>query len=154
MMAAMRRRVLIWGGIAVAVAAAVGLGVYLSRVELAEADQLASVIGVFVALAGLGVALYGLLAGRSGGAPGDSASGSTGDGAGDGAGGADTAAKDSGDGQTSPDVTASGERSVAIGGNNSGIVSTGDNARNVQMNAKASGSGRVYQAGGDQIINE
>ncbi|WP_174551784.1 hypothetical protein [Herbidospora mongoliensis] len=131
----MRRRVLIWGGIAVAMVAAIGLGVYLSRVELAEADQLASVIGVFVALAGLGVALYGLLAGRSGG-------------------GVDAAAEDSGDGQTRPNVTASGERSVAIGGDNSGIVSTGDNARNVQMNAKASGSGRVYQAGGDQTINE
>ncbi len=146
-MAAMCRRVLIWGGIAVAGAAAIGLGVYLSRVELAEADQLASVIGVFIALAGLAVALYGLLAGRSAGG----SSGGAGGGAHD---GADAAAKDSGDGQTRPDVTASGERSVAIGGDNSGIVSTGDSARNVQMNAEASGSGRVYQAGGDQTINE
>ncbi|NAS20083.1 hypothetical protein GT755_00100 [Herbidospora sp. NEAU-GS84] len=47
-----------------------------------------------------------------------------------------------------------GERSATIGGANSGIVSTGDDARNVQMNAEASGSGRVYQAGGDQTINE
>lgn len=134
-MATMGRRVLIRGGIAVAVAAAVGLGVYFSQVELAEADQLASVIGVFVALAGLGVALYGLLSRRSGDA-------------------SDVAAAEPGDRQAERNVTASGERSVAIGGDNSGIVSTGDGARNVQMNAKASGSARVYQAGGDQTINE
>ncbi|NAS27395.1 hypothetical protein GT755_37720 [Herbidospora sp. NEAU-GS84] len=47
-----------------------------------------------------------------------------------------------------------GERSVTVSGDNTGIVSTGDGARNVQMNAKTSGSGRVYQAGGDQTINE
>lgn len=47
-----------------------------------------------------------------------------------------------------------GERSVVISGDNSGIVSTGDNARNVRMSAEASGSGRVYQAGGNQTINE
>ncbi|NAS20078.1 hypothetical protein GT755_00075 [Herbidospora sp. NEAU-GS84] len=47
-----------------------------------------------------------------------------------------------------------GERSVTVSGDNSGIVSTSDGARNVQMNAKTSGSGRVYQAGGDQTINE
>jgi hypothetical protein len=51
-------------------------------------------------------------------------------------------------------VVASGERSVAIGGDNSGIVSTGDGATNVQQRAEASGSGRVYQAGRDQSINE
>ncbi|MEU6720792.1 hypothetical protein ABZ897_55855 [Nonomuraea sp. NPDC046802] len=53
-----------------------------------------------------------------------------------------------------PGVSASGERSIAIGGDNSGIVSSGDGARNVQMRAQASGQGRVYQAGGDQIVNE
>ncbi|GLX92947.1 hypothetical protein [Herbidospora sp. NBRC 101105] len=52
------------------------------------------------------------------------------------------------------DEKSAGERSVTVGGDNSGIVSTGDNARNVQKNAKASGSGRVYQADGDQTINE
>ncbi len=53
-----------------------------------------------------------------------------------------------------PRASASGERSVAIGGDNSGILSTGEGARNVQMRAEASGEGRVYQAGGDQTINE
>ncbi|MEZ7132644.1 hypothetical protein ACBR40_45540 [Nonomuraea sp. AD125B] len=33
-------------------------------------------------------------------------------------------------------------------------VSTGDVARNVRMEGNASGQGRVYQAGGDQTINE
>ncbi|MER7366340.1 hypothetical protein [Nonomuraea wenchangensis] len=52
-----------------------------------------------------------------------------------------------------PAVSASGERAVAIG-DNSGLISTGDGAHNVQMRAQASGQGRVYQAGGDQTINE
>ncbi|MER6576774.1 hypothetical protein [Nonomuraea sp. NPDC001023] len=53
-----------------------------------------------------------------------------------------------------PGVPDSSERTVAIGGDDSGIASTGDGARNVQMRAEASGEGRVYQAGGDQTINE
>ncbi|MEU1385953.1 MULTISPECIES: hypothetical protein [unclassified Nonomuraea] len=53
-----------------------------------------------------------------------------------------------------PRASVSGERSIAVGGDNSGIVSTGEGARNVQMRAEASGEGRVYQAGGDQTINE
>ncbi|WP_157253710.1 hypothetical protein [Nonomuraea typhae] len=53
-----------------------------------------------------------------------------------------------------PGVAAAGERSVAIGGDNSGIIVTGDGAANIQMNARASGQSRVYQAGRDQSINE
>ncbi|MGW6502049.1 hypothetical protein [Nonomuraea angiospora] len=45
-----------------------------------------------------------------------------------------------------------GEQPIAIRGNNAGIVSSGDDATNVHMQAQA--SGRVYQAGRDQIINE
>ncbi|GAA0403784.1 hypothetical protein Acor_24830 [Acrocarpospora corrugata] len=52
------------------------------------------------------------------------------------------------------DVSITGRGGVSVRGNNSGIVSTGDGARNVQMNAEASGQGRVYQAGGDQTVNE
>ncbi|MET8143559.1 hypothetical protein ABZU32_24935 [Sphaerisporangium sp. NPDC005288] len=63
----MAQRALIWGGAAVAVAAAAGLGVYFARVGLDAADKLASVIGVFVALAGLGVAVYGMVADRRAG---------------------------------------------------------------------------------------
>ncbi|RFS84895.1 hypothetical protein D0T12_15405 [Actinomadura spongiicola] len=51
-------------------------------------------------------------------------------------------------------VTASGERSVAIGGDNSGVVSTGDDATNVSQRATASGDARVYQAGRDQTFND
>ncbi|MFI6743374.1 hypothetical protein ACIBI9_61755 [Nonomuraea sp. NPDC050451] len=43
------------------VAAMAGLGVYFRRVGLDDADKLASVIGAFVALAGLGTAAYGLV---------------------------------------------------------------------------------------------
>ncbi|MEV6037448.1 hypothetical protein AB0L65_40290 [Nonomuraea sp. NPDC052116] len=65
----MRRGVLVWGGAGLGVAALVGLGVYFARVGLDDADKLASVIGVFVALAGLGASAWGLLADRrSGGA--------------------------------------------------------------------------------------
>ncbi|MGI5290247.1 hypothetical protein ACQEVF_43875 [Nonomuraea polychroma] len=44
-----------------------------------------------------------------------------------------------------PAVSSSGERLIAIGGDNPGIVSIGDGARKVQMRAEASGQGRVYQ---------
>ncbi|MFI6740533.1 hypothetical protein ACIBI9_47080 [Nonomuraea sp. NPDC050451] len=50
----MRSGVLVWGGAGLGVAALVGLGVYFARVGLDDADKLASVIGVFVAVAGLG----------------------------------------------------------------------------------------------------
>ncbi|NAS20066.1 hypothetical protein GT755_00015 [Herbidospora sp. NEAU-GS84] len=52
------------------------------------------------------------------------------------------------------DVRIGEDRSTTVHGGNRGIVSTGDGARNVQMNAEASGSGQVYQAGRDQTINE
>jgi hypothetical protein len=40
------------------------MGVYFARIDLAEADQRASVLGAFIALAGLALALYGTLAAR------------------------------------------------------------------------------------------
>ena len=53
-----------WGGGTIAVAAAAGLGWYFTLVGLDKADKVASVIGAFVGLAGLGVAVYGALSGR------------------------------------------------------------------------------------------
>ncbi|MFC5831872.1 hypothetical protein [Nonomuraea insulae] len=129
----MRRRVLVRAGAVVAVVAVAGLVVYFVRVGLDHADQLASVIGLFVALVGLGVAIYGLGSDRSGTREDDRPLPKP---------------------ESKPDVSASGARSVAIGGDNTGIVSTGDGATNVQMTAEASGEARIYQAGGDQTINE
>ncbi|AQZ66199.1 unnamed protein product [[Actinomadura] parvosata subsp. kistnae] len=125
----MRKRVLVWGGAVVAAAALAALIVYFVRVGLDNADKLASVIGLFVAIAGLAVAVYGLRSQPQ--QP-------------------DEAAKPG----TSASASASGTRSVAIGGDNSGVISTGDGATNIQMRAEASGQGRIYQAGGDQTINE
>ncbi|MEU8363452.1 hypothetical protein AB0C27_46290 [Nonomuraea sp. NPDC048882] len=136
----MRKRVLVWGGAVVAVAAVAALAVYLARVGLDDADKLASVIGLFVALAGLGISIRGLTGGR----PTDDPAPPVPDGA---APGQNVSAPE-------PGVSASGSRSVAIGGDNSGIISTGDGTTNVRMRAEASGQGRVYQAGGDQTINE
>ncbi|MFI9553480.1 hypothetical protein [Nonomuraea endophytica] len=53
-----------------------------------------------------------------------------------------------------PGASATGERSVAVSGDNSGIISTGDGSTNIQMNTRVSGQGRAYQAGRDQTINE
>ncbi|MEV4020478.1 hypothetical protein AB0J35_59365 [Nonomuraea angiospora] len=110
----------------VTVAAMAGLGVYFWRVGLEDADKLASVIGVFVALSGLGTAVYGLV----------------------------TSPKQQEPQEGEPQVSASEPDSLAIGGEVGGITSTGDGAINVHMRAEASGQGRVYQAGRDQTINE
>jgi hypothetical protein len=67
MMAAMRGRVLLWTGAGIAVAALAGLGFHLAGVGWDEADKRASVIGLFVAVAGLWVAVYALIADRRGG---------------------------------------------------------------------------------------
>ncbi|MEV5894562.1 hypothetical protein [Nonomuraea fuscirosea] len=160
----MRKQVLVWGGAVVAVAAIVALAVHLSRVGLDEADKLASVIGLFVALAGLGVSIRGLTGGRRGDDPstppppapdvaasGPNASAPVPDAA---TSPPDVPASRPDVSASEPGVSASGARSVAIGGDNSGIISTGDGTTNVHMRAEASGHGRVYQAGGDQTINE
>ncbi|NJP92138.1 hypothetical protein HCN51_22175 [Nonomuraea sp. FMUSA5-5] len=123
----MRKRMLVWGGAVVAAVALAALIVYFVRVGLDNADKLASVIGLFVAVAGLAVAVYGLRSQPQ--QPDDAAKPGT-------------------------SASASGTRSVAIGGDNSGVISTGDGATNIQMRAEASGQGRIYQAGGDQTINE
>ncbi|MEU6413917.1 hypothetical protein [Microbispora sp. NPDC046933] len=54
-------RVLTWAGGIAALGAGTALAVYLSSVGLEKADKLASVIGLFVGLAGLAVGVWGLL---------------------------------------------------------------------------------------------
>lgn len=53
-----------------------------------------------------------------------------------------------------PQVSASRECSIAIGGDNAGLVSTGDHGRNVQTGAEASEQSRAYQSCSDQTVNE
>jgi hypothetical protein len=57
-------------------------------------------------------------------------------------------------GGQAPQAVAEGERSAAVGGDNPGIISTGDGTRNTHLQAQASGHGKVYQAGGDQTIHQ
>jgi hypothetical protein len=102
----MRKRRLMWVGAGITLAAMAGLGVYFARVGLDDAGKISGVIGVFVALAGLGVAVYGTIGDRPSRA-------------------------------SKPTVSASGSRSVAIGGDNTGIVSTGDAATTAHPRAEA-----------------
>jgi hypothetical protein len=51
----------VWGGAVVTVLALAGLAVYLAEIGLGKADELSSVIGVFVAVAGLAMSGYGLV---------------------------------------------------------------------------------------------
>ncbi len=57
-------RILKWVAGVVAVAAAIGMGIYLAIVGLNEASQLATVAGAFISLAGLALAVYGIIAAR------------------------------------------------------------------------------------------
>jgi len=95
-----------FAALAVGLAAVIGLGGYLALAGLDRADKLASVFGLFVAIVSLGVAVYGMVVDRR-------------------------AARDRREPVT---VTADGERSVAIGSDNRGIVSTGDDAVNTIVN--------------------
>lgn len=104
MMTLMLGRVFLWGGAVATVAALVGLGVYFVHVGLDDADKLASVIGLFVAVAGLVASLYGLRLDRRRGGE-----------------------------QSTSDTPLPGERSITIKGDNTGIASTGDNTNNIQL---------------------
>lgn len=55
------RTSLLWAGGLLTATAVIGLGIHFLDVGLDRADKLASAIGVLVALAGLGVAVYGLV---------------------------------------------------------------------------------------------
>ncbi|MFD0126107.1 hypothetical protein [Streptomyces virginiae] len=69
------RRTWMWVGFAVAVLSAAGLGIHFAVVGLDKADKLASVIGAFLALAGLGLAAWGIVRPGAGQAPSPSPSG-------------------------------------------------------------------------------
>lgn len=56
---------LTWSGGSVAAAASAGLAWYFAAVGLDKADKLASVTGIIVGLAGLGVAIYGASSSRA-----------------------------------------------------------------------------------------
>jgi high-affinity Fe2+/Pb2+ permease len=51
----------VWGGAVVTVLALVGLAVYLAEIGLGKANELSSVIGVFVAVVGLVMSGYGMV---------------------------------------------------------------------------------------------
>jgi hypothetical protein len=118
------------------VAALAGLGVYFATAGLDKADKLASVIGVFIAVAGLGVAVYGLIAERrsSGGGIWQRST-AAGRGRVNQA-GRDINEKPPGQPVVSKDATAA--RAIA-----------GDEAHSVRQWAKAAGGGQVHQAGRD-----
>ena len=99
----MTGRVLFWVGAIVGVLALAGLGVYFAASGLDKADKVASVIGAFVAVVSLAMSAYGLIRDRL----------------------------DTG-GSPASGMSASGERSIAVGGDNTGIASTGDDTRNRQ----------------------
>ena len=61
MLIVMRGRGLTWGGGAAAVLTAAGLAAYVAVVGLYRANELAGVAGVFVGLAGVGVAVFGVI---------------------------------------------------------------------------------------------
>ncbi|MBD3139911.1 hypothetical protein [Microbispora bryophytorum] len=116
-------------------AALAALGVYLSRVGLDKADKLASVIGLFVALVGLGVAVYGLFAERRRGG-----------------GGVRQRAKATGRGrviQAGRDINTGQSRSRGSNDDAAGSGATSDEARPVRQQATAAEDGRVDQAGRD-----
>jgi hypothetical protein len=66
----MNTRLMTWGGITATVLACIGLGIYFGLAGLSEATDLAGIIGMFVAVAGLGVSVWGVIAARGAQPPG------------------------------------------------------------------------------------
>ncbi|BDD73502.1 hypothetical protein GCM10023177_58240 [Streptomyces violaceoruber] len=65
----MNGRVLVATGTTVTVVAASALGYYFSQVGLDKADKTASVVGLFIALAGLALSIYGIVEARKSNTP-------------------------------------------------------------------------------------
>jgi hypothetical protein len=112
----------VWMGAAVTALAVVGLGVYFAAVGLDKADRLGSVVGALVAVVGLALTVYGLVAGSGGGGR-----------------------------RVLQDARASGGRISQVGGNQTGSTSSGSGvASEVQQRARTRSGGEVSQVGGDQ----
>ncbi|WP_449062245.1 hypothetical protein [Planomonospora algeriensis] len=117
----------------VAVMALAGLGVHLARVGLDEADKLASVLALFVGLAGLGATAYGLFADQRSGSGGMRQRARTGGGR------VNQAGRDINQGPVQRPMTGND-------GTDSSPVAGGDVARSMQQWAEASGNGEINQA--------
>jgi len=89
-----------------------GVGVVFLVVGLDKADKIASSAGLFVGLAGLGVSVYGVILARRASTPPIPPT--------------PLSSKPS-TGPPAPEAPALGERSVAVAGENSGPIVTGDN---------------------------
>jgi hypothetical protein len=63
-MVGMRKRMLAWAGAGIALAAAAGLGAYFAVAGLGKASDVASVITMFIGLAGLAASVYGIYQAR------------------------------------------------------------------------------------------
>lgn len=60
-------RVLKWAGGVLAAGAAIGMGAYFAAVGLDKANEVAGVLGAFTGLAGIALAIYGIVAGGTSG---------------------------------------------------------------------------------------
>lgn len=109
-MVCMATRKSTWGWISLTVGGLVvgALGTIFIVLDLEQADQLASVVGVFVALAGLGISVYGVVLARRSSSPASSQA---------------TAPRSDIDA-----ITEREERSVAVR-DNFGVIQTGDAGR-------------------------
>ncbi|MFI6396431.1 tetratricopeptide repeat protein [Nonomuraea sp. NPDC050540] len=126
----MRRRVRLWAGSVTAVVAALGVAIYLARVGWEEAGNPAGMVGLFVIVVGLAVAGQALAAGP---------------------------AQGQGAGQRRQRIAgedAAGPASIVVEGGNTGIASSGDGARNVQQQARASEQTVITQVAGDQTVHQ
>ncbi|GAA4101021.1 hypothetical protein [Actinomadura miaoliensis] len=120
----MVRRRWVWAGAGLTVGAVAGLGVYFAVVGLDRADKLASVVGALVAVVGLALTVYGLVAGSGAGR------------------------------RVRQDARASGRGRVhQVGGNQTASPPAGggtDVPDRVRQRARVTEDGEVWQVGGDQ----